>query len=178
MAPLWRGSPRARRKHTVTPAALMRRRTLAVRLVSGHRLVALLEIVSAANKDRPEHVEEFVAKAVTALECGVHLLLVDLFPPGPPRSRRPVRRDSPPPGAIRRTLRPPGQRAGHVRQRYAAGTALEVFVEHAAVGATLPDMALFIRPDRYVNVPLEATYQAAYRGFPAFWRTVLEGGPA
>jgi len=25
------------------------------------------------------------------------------------------------------------------------------------------------------NVPLEQTYQAAYRGMPAFWRDVLEG---
>lgn len=37
------------------------------------------------------------------------------------------------------------------------------------------EMPLFVRPDRYVNVPLEPTYQAAYRGMPAFWRAVLEG---
>lgn len=36
-------------------------------------------------------------------------------------------------------------------------------------------MPLFLCPDRSVNVPLEATYQAAYRGVPAFWREVLEG---
>jgi hypothetical protein len=39
------------------------------------------------------------------------------------------------------------------------------------------EMALFLRPDRYVDVPLEATYLAAYRGMPAFWRDVLEGRP-
>jgi hypothetical protein len=38
-------------------------------------------------------------------------------------------------------------------------------------------MALFLRPDRYVQVPLEPTYQAAFRGMPAFWRDVLEGRP-
>jgi hypothetical protein len=38
-------------------------------------------------------------------------------------------------------------------------------------------MPLFLRPDRYVNVPLESTYQAAYRGLPAFWQDVLEGRP-
>jgi len=42
------------------------------------------------------------------------------------------------------------------------------------VGASLPDMPLFIRFDRYVNVPIERTYQAAYRGVPRFWREVLE----
>src|SRR5438445_9384029 len=36
--------PRVRRKQTVEPAALARRRSLAIRHVSGHRLVALVEI--------------------------------------------------------------------------------------------------------------------------------------
>jgi hypothetical protein len=35
-------------------------------------------------------------------------------------------------------------------------------------------MPLFLRPDRYINLPLEPTYQAAYDGMPAFWRGVLE----
>src|SRR5262249_4654007 len=76
-------APRTRRGHTGEQAALTRRRSLAIRHVSGHRLVALIEIVSPANKDRPRHVEDFAAKAVSALEIGVHLLMVDLFPPGP-----------------------------------------------------------------------------------------------
>jgi hypothetical protein len=33
-------------------------------------------------------------------------------------------------------------------------------------------MPLFLRPDRYINVPLEETYQAADRGLPAFWRSM------
>jgi hypothetical protein len=57
---------------------------------------------------------------------------------------------------------------------YCAGPEVEVYLEHMAVGAVLPEMPLFLRPDRYVNVPLEPTYQAAYRGVPAFWREVLE----
>jgi len=40
---------------------------------------------------------------------------------------------------------------------------------------TLIDMPLFLNPDRYIYVPLEATYLAAYHGMPAFWREVLEG---
>ena len=58
---------------------------------------------------------------------------------------------------------------------YAAGSPVEVYLEHVAVGAALPEMPLFLRPDRYVNVPLEATYQAAFRGVPAFWRAIVEG---
>jgi len=39
--------------------------------------------VSPANKDRARHVEEFTDKVLSALNVGVHVLLVDLFPPGP-----------------------------------------------------------------------------------------------
>ena len=75
--------PKVRRKLTSAGSLRRLRRTLAIRHVSGHRLVALIEIVSPANKDRAEHVQEFVGKAVAALEHGIHVLLVDLFLPGP-----------------------------------------------------------------------------------------------
>ncbi|HUY33071.1 MAG TPA: DUF4058 family protein [Pirellulales bacterium] len=168
--------PRARRKQTVEPAALSRRRSVAIRHVSGHRLVALVEIISPANKDRRGHVEQFAEKAVSALEVGVHLLLVDLFPPGPydPQGMH---------GIILQRLQQsdepydlpadePLTLAG-----YAAGTLVDVYLEHIAVGADLPEMPLFLTPDRYIDVPLEATYQEAYRGVPAFWRDVIEGRP-
>jgi hypothetical protein len=165
--------PQVRRRQVIGPSALVRRRTLAVRHVSGHRLVALLEILSPANKDRAEHVKEFVTKAVSALERGVHLLLVDLFPPSPhdPQGIH---------GAILEQMDaseepydlPPDEPL--TLASYAAGPQIESYLEHVAVGAPLPEMPLFLRPDRYVNAPLEATYQAAYRGMPAFWREVLE----
>ena len=47
---------------------------------------------------------------------------------------------------------------------YAAGPQIEVYLEHLAVGAVLPEMPLFLGQDRYVHVPLEATYHEAYRG--------------
>jgi hypothetical protein len=161
---------------TVEPAALTRRRTLAIRHVSGHRLVALLEIVSPSNKDRAQHVEDFAAKAVDALDLGVHVLVVDLFPPGPhdPHGMH---------GVIHQRLEQ--SEAGHdlpadeplTLASYVAGPRVEIYGEQVAVGAVLPDMPLFLRPDRYINVPLEPTYQAAYSGVPAFWRDVLEGRP-
>jgi hypothetical protein len=169
--------PRARRRHTVEPAALARCRTLAIRHVSGHRLVALIEIVSPANKDRPSHVEGFAVKAVSGLELGVHLLLVDLFPPGPhdPSGLH---------GVILQILEQSDQPYDVPADEpatlasFAAGPVVDIYVEHLAAGAPLPNMALFLRPDRYINVPLEPTYQAAYDGMPAFWRGVLERGSA
>jgi hypothetical protein len=44
----------------------------------GRRLVAAVEIVSPANKDRPEHRRLFVAKCATLLQEGVAVSIVDL----------------------------------------------------------------------------------------------------
>ena len=35
-------------------------------------------------------------------------------------------------------------------------------------------MPLFLSPERYVDVPLEMTYGAAWRGMPQRWRQELE----
>ncbi len=146
---------------------------LAIRRVSGHRLVALLEIVAPANKDRTRHVEEFASKVLSALRAGVHVLLVDLFSPGAddPEGLH---------GVLARELQDSDERYDLPADEpltlasYVADAPVDAYLEHAAVCAALPEMPLFLNPDRYVNVPLGPTYQAAYRGFPAFWRDVLE----
>ncbi len=57
---------------------------------------------------------------------------------------------------------------------YDAGPDLTAYVEPVAVGDTLIDMPLFLAPEQYVSVPLEATYLAAYRGVPRRFREVLD----
>ena len=39
-------------------------------------------------------------------------------------------------------------------------------------------MPLFLDPEQYVNVPLEATYLGAYEGVPRYYRAVLEAPAA
>jgi hypothetical protein len=51
----------------------------------------------------------------------------------------------------------------------------EAYLEPLAVGDRLPEMPLFLTPEEYVPVPLEATYQSAWEALPAFWRDVLTG---
>ncbi|NUQ64595.1 MAG: hypothetical protein HUU20_19180 [Pirellulales bacterium] len=48
------------------------------------------------------------------------------------------------------------------------------FIEPVAVGGRLPDMPLFLDPERYVPVPLEDTYTAAFAAVPKRWQSVLE----
>jgi len=117
------------------------------------------------------------AKAVSALDLGVHLLLVDLLPPGPhdPSGMH---------GAILERLEESGEpydvpaNEPATLASYATGPVVEIYVKHVGFGTVLPEMALFLRPDRYVNVRLEPTYQAAYGRVPAFWRNIPERGAA
>jgi hypothetical protein len=168
--------PRVRRTQVLSaprPAARGRPRTLVIRHVSGHRVVALLEVVSPANKDRRRHVGIFARKVAVALRAGVHVLVVDVFPPGghDPSGIHPEIVECVDGNAASYELPPaePLTFAG-----YAATECPQAFLEHRAVGAVLPEMPLFIAADRYVNVPLESTYQAAYRGVPAFYREILD----
>lgn len=164
--------PRVRRKLSPSPSARGTRRTLAIRHVSGHRIIALVEIVSPANKDRAAHVAQFADKAETALWSGIHVLLVDILLPGPydPQGMH---------AAIWERFDEeyyalPANEPLTVAS-YVAGPRPEAYLEHMAIGAPLPEMPLFLNPDWYINVPLEATYLEAFGGMPEYWRGVLEG---
>ena len=61
---------------------------------------------------------------------------------------------------------------------YSAGPIKTAYVEPIAVGDVLPEMPLFLDPASSVSIPLEATYQAAWRGVPRRWRSVLEAPPS
>jgi hypothetical protein len=152
---------------------VLKRRTLVIRHASGDCIV-LLEIVSPGNKAARHALRSFVEKAVEALYRGYHLLIVDLFPPGP-RAPNGIHAaiwgefsDDP-------TPLPPDEPL--TLAAYSAGLVKRAYVEPTAVGRAMIDMPLFLTPERYVNVPLEATYQAAYRGVPRRWRAVLEAPP-
>src|SRR5206468_11329235 len=56
-------------------------KAVTIRHVSNHQVVAKVEIVSPGNKNNQNGLNAFVQKAREALAAGIHLLLVDLFPP-------------------------------------------------------------------------------------------------
>jgi hypothetical protein len=137
-------------------------------------VVAVIEIVSPGNKDSRHAIRAFARKAVGLLQAGVHLLVVDLFPPG--------RRD---PQGIHKVIwdrlrdepftLPPDKPL--TVAAYAAGTETVAYVEPVAVGDPLPDMPVFLTPERYVLCPLEATYQTSWEQFPAPLKEPLESPP-
>ena len=50
---------------------------------------------------------------------------------------------------------------------YVAFPCIEVFLEPVAVGDSLPEMPLFLTPELYILLPLDATYRSAWEAFPA-----------
>jgi hypothetical protein len=156
-----------------TDMAFYRRKqkVIAVRHVSGDRIVAVVEIVSPGNKAGRNPLRAFVQKAAQLLENGVHLLILDLFPP--------TRRD---PegihGEIWQEITEEDYTAPADRPltlaAYDAGNAVRAYVVPAAVGEALADMSLFLEPGLAISVPLEATYNAAFAAVPRRWRQVLE----
>jgi len=165
--------PKAHVIGQVDEAALyaLKRRTLTIRHATNDRIVALLEIVSPGNKDRPQSVQRFVDKAVGALQAGYHLVVVDLFPPGP---SDPAGLSSAVWEAIggQRIAWPGGKPLSTSSFRVA--DLVHCYGESFAPGEPIPEMPLFYDPDWYINLPLDATYAAAYQGVPRRWTSVIE----
>jgi hypothetical protein len=149
-------------------------KAVSVRHVSNHQVVAIVEVLSPGNKNNINGLNAFVRKAREALAAGIHLLLFDLFPPS---SRDPQ--------GIHRAVW--GEDCGEdyalpadkplTCVAYVGGAGAEAFIEPVAVGDVLPDMPLFLTPEVYVSVPVEATYQLAWEGMPSYWRGVLTAPP-
>jgi hypothetical protein len=160
-------------RHTIRPEIdeyVYKRRSVVIRHVSNHRLIALIEILSPGNKASRHALRSFLDKAESALAHSIHLLLVDLHPPGP-RDPRGIH------GALWERLfsdAVPTPEKPLTLVAYAAGPVPTAYVEPVAVGDALPDMPLFLAAEQYINVPLETTYRAAYEGVPRYYRTILE----
>jgi len=137
-------------------------------------LIAVLEIMSPGNKDSTNGLRSFVRKVGKFLRRGVHLLIVDLFPPSV-RDPHGIHKaiwdqfkeepfDLPPDTPL--TL-----------ASYVADSEKVAYVENVAVGDRLPDMPLFLTPDHYVPCPLEASYHVTWGVFPKALKGPLEVPP-
>lgn len=139
--------------------------------VSGDRIVAIVEVVSPGNKSSRRALRSFVEKAAELLDRRIHLLVLDLHPPGA-RDPRGIH------GAIWEELTgkefdpPPGKPFTLVA--YESALTVRAYIEPLQVGDALNDMPLFLEPGAHVPVPLERTYSAAFAAVPRRWRRVLE----
>ena len=152
----------------------LRKRTIVVRHSSDNRVIAFIEILSPGNKSSRNALRSIVRKAVFALTHGIHTLFVDLFPAGPRN-----------PQGIHGAIWAEFGEDNHAPEdkpltlaAYSAGEPKTAYVEPVAVGDVLPDMPLFLTPEDYILVGLEATYLAAWKGVPKKWRDVLDAPAA
>lgn len=144
------------------------------RITVRHRhgdLVAVVEIVSPGNKGSHGEFNSFIAKSLNFIREGIHLLIIDLFPPGP--------RD---PNGIHQALwneyddepfHLPADKPLTLAA-YDAGPPRAAYVDPVAVADQLTDMPIFLQPGYYVPAPLEATYRSAWQTFPAPLKRLLE----
>ena len=127
----------------------------------GRHLVAAIEIVSPANKDRPEHRNMFVAKCAALLQQGVAVSIVDLVT---------VKRFNlyvellTAIGHSDPTMSnsPPDLYAASCRwTREGKQTLLQAWSHGLTLGQPLPTLPLWLAPDLAVPLNLEQSYEQA-----------------
>ncbi len=133
-------------------------------------VVSVIELVSPGNKHSRLAVRKFLNKSVDLIQNGVHLLIVDLFPPSP-RDPQGIH------GQIWSEIDegdftlPRGKRLTLVS--YCSGSPLTAFIEPLAVGDRLPKMPVFLDSQTYVPLPLEETYSETWKRCPAEFREAI-----
>jgi hypothetical protein len=139
------------------------------------KVVAIIEIVSPGNKDSRNAIRAFVEKAADILNQGVHLVVVDLFPPTP--------RD--PQGIHKAIWDEFGDEPFDFLPdkpltvaSYIGGDLPTAYVESVGVGDRLPAIPLFLTEYDHVPCPLDPTYEQAWAVFPAMLKELIEAPPA
>lgn len=127
----------------------------------GRQLVAAIEIVSPANKDRPEHRNVFVAKCAALLQKGVAVSIVDLV-----TARHfnlytdlltLIGHSDPTLGA-----HPPDLYAASCRWiKKGKRSLLETWSHTLTLGQPLPTLPLWLSEDLVTPLPLEESYEQA-----------------
>jgi hypothetical protein len=162
--------PKARFVHEAEEDTYARRANR-IRIQHRHgQVVAVIEIVSPGNKNSRNALRAFVRKASDLIGQGIHLLVVDLFPPS--------QRD---PQGIHKEIwdeiaeRPfelPADKPLTVAA-YRAVPTRTAYVEPVAVGDNLPSLPIFLTEEDYIPAPLEETYRASWAAYPADFKHLL-----
>jgi len=145
-----------------------RARRIVVRTQKDHRVIAIVEIVSPGNKSNRYRLQAIVEKTVETIRRGIHVLLVDLIPPGnldPQGLHNEIWQAL---GSSTTEFQP--ERPLTLVSYLARKDVPEAFVEPVAVGHPMIPMPLFLEHDRYIEVPLEDSYHLAWQGVPAALR--------
>ncbi len=144
-------------------------------IVVKHRLgqvVAVVEIVSPGIKSGQHGLRMFVEKAYDLLQQGIHLLVIDPFPPTPrdPQGIHKVIWDT----ICDEPFELPAKKPLTVAAYY-AGVPKTAYVDPLAVGDPLPSSPLFLNSGFYVPAPLDTSYQTTWERCPTIVKELVEG---
>jgi hypothetical protein len=142
-------------------------------------IICVMEIMSPGNKSSRSALAKFVDKSIDFLARGVHLVVIDLFPP--------TKRD---PQGIHKAIwdeiddeepfelpsNQPLTLAAYVAGDVLADVPPTAYVEPIGIGEAMPDLPAYLDLDEYVPVPLEATYVATWAKCPKDFRALVETG--
>jgi Protein of unknown function (DUF4058) len=150
-----------------------RPRVIAVRHRSGDRLVAMIEIVSGGNKQDATDLGSLLEKTVVALSKGIHVVLIDLHPPGSfdPQGLHNLVWAELGQEAVKLPPDRPLQVVSYLSQKKVSS-----FIEPLRAGDRLPDTPLFLDDARFVPLPLESTYMTSFEAVPVHLREEVAGG--
>ena len=158
--------PRAVLRQTIDPQQVRRpRRQVVVRHKSGHRIVAVVEIVSPGNRSGPAALEATRDKLLLLLQQRIHVLLLDLFPIGPHDPEGICGLIAEACGSEPLPL-PTGY--DRVLASYRATIPAEAALYPLRVGDDLPPMTLPLLGEESVTIALETSYTDALAILPPF----------
>jgi len=136
---------------------------LVFNLYGGRKLVAAVELISPANKDRPDERVAFASKVASYLHEGVGVLIVDVVTERTANLHNEIVRLMHMPNDVVMPPEPPLYAVSY-RPVVRHGTPqIDVWVEAFEIGNSLPTMPLRIVGDWFVPVDLESTYMEACR---------------
>ncbi|MCI0377648.1 MAG: DUF4058 family protein [Gemmataceae bacterium] len=128
----------------------------------GPRLVAAIELVSPANKDRPSNRRSFAIKCASYLQDRVGLIIVDVVTERHASLHRELLE------LLRMIVSTPGQGAQDLYATAYRSLAkpsgemhLDIWAEALTVGGPLPTLPLWIAADQSIPLDLESTYDDA-----------------
>lgn len=157
-------------QETASNFYLNKAKGIAIRHVSGDRIVAVIELVSPGNRRSRAAFQDLLRKTLDLVQHKIHLLMIDSFPAS---TRDPHGlharifeefQDDPLPLPADKPL---------CTFAYECADCVRAYVEPLAVGDSLPDMPVFLYPGMYILVPLEQTYLSAWATIPTRWQDVI-----
>jgi len=146
-----------------------RKKSVVVRHVSDHRVVAVLEIVSPGNKTSQWAISAFTSKIQSLLTSQIHVSFVDVFPPTAraPQGLHPIVWEDAGGDCFAFDPAQPLLSAAYVAVEYRA------YLDPFAIGEPLPSLPVFLTPFEHITVDMETTYRVAFEAVADVWKQVL-----